>query len=102
MPANGILVFPGKAKLEVVAGNSFVHDDRARVLRRRAPEVTEISRRRVHVTNAILLEPRRGSEVVGFAETCEGVQVFGHWSQGVVLHPIGHAEDSVLLEKLAD
>ena len=42
MTADRVFVFPGKTKLKIMAGNSFVHGERPRILRRRAPEVTEI------------------------------------------------------------
>ena len=55
MAPDRILVFPGKTKLEVMPGNSFVHGQRPRILRGGAQKVTEVRRRRVDVANAILL-----------------------------------------------
>ena len=37
MPPDRILVFPGETKLEIMPGDSFVHDDRPRILRGGAP-----------------------------------------------------------------
>src|SRR5205085_5130960 len=42
MTLDWVLVFPGKTKLEVMAWNSFVNNDRPRVLRGRAPEIAEV------------------------------------------------------------
>ena len=42
MTANRILVFPGKTKLEIVAGNSFMDTNRAWIHRSRAPEVAKL------------------------------------------------------------
>ena len=59
MPANRILVFPGKAKLKVVAGNSFVHANRSRIHRSGAPEITEILRWFRHIANTVFIQARR-------------------------------------------
>ena len=42
MTADWIFVFPGKTKLEIVAGNSLVNGDRPRILRGRVPEIAEV------------------------------------------------------------
>ena len=42
MPPDRVLVFPGKTKLKIMPGNSFVNSDRPRVFCCRAPEVTEL------------------------------------------------------------
>src|SRR5438105_1108057 len=53
MTSNRVLMFPGKTKLKIVTGNSFMNADRSRILRGRAPEVTEIWRRLRQVTDAV-------------------------------------------------
>jgi hypothetical protein len=42
MPPDRVVVFPGKAKLKIVPGNSLVHSNRTGILRSRTPEVTEV------------------------------------------------------------
>src|SRR5439155_19087197 len=42
MPPNWVFVLPGKAKLEIMSWNSFVDNDRPRILCSGAPEVTKV------------------------------------------------------------
>src|SRR5438552_18701555 len=72
MPPDRIFVFPGKAKLEIMSGNSFVDNDRARILRGSAPEIAKIPGRLAHVANAIMIKSRGGSEVDVFGKTKKG------------------------------
>src|SRR5712691_608501 len=102
MPPDRVFVFPGETKLKIMAGNSFVNSDRPRILRSRAPEVTEVRRRFGDVTDAVLFQSRRRSEIVHFAESLQRAQIFRHWTQRVMLKPIGDGENAMLVEKLAD
>src|SRR6266481_124185 len=101
MPPNRVFVLPGKAKLEIMSGNSFVNDNRPRILRGGAPEITEVPGRLAHVANAILIQSRRRSEVVVFAKA-QNAQIFRHRPQSVMLQPAGNGEDTVLVEELAN
>src|SRR5947208_11688506 len=100
MPPDRIFVFPGKAKLEIMSGNSFVDNDRPRILRGGAPEITKIPGRLAHVANAVLIQSRRRSEIVVFAKT-KNAQIFRHRSKSVMLQPTEHGENDVLDEKVA-
>src|ERR1700681_1798422 len=97
MTPDWIFVFPGKTKLEVVTGNSFVYGDRPRILCGRAPEVTEVRGRFGDVTNAIILQSRGRSEVIGFTEALQRAQILRHRAQRVMLKPVGNGEDAVLV-----
>jgi len=55
MPPDRISVFPGKAKLEIMAGNPLVDSEGPRIQRCRVPEVAKFFRRLRHVTDAILI-----------------------------------------------
>src|SRR5437868_11367513 len=48
MPPNWVFVLPGKAKLEIMSRNSFVNNDRPRILCSGAPEVTKVPGRLAH------------------------------------------------------
>src|SRR5205807_7722013 len=99
MPPDRIFVFPGKAKLEIMSGNSFVDNDRPRILRGSAPEIAKIPGRLAHVANAILIQSRRRSEVVVFAKT-KNAQIFRHRPQSVMLQPTGPGEKAVLVSEV--
>src|SRR5947207_5819220 len=101
MPPNWVFVLPGKAKLEIMSRNSFVNDDRPRILCSGAPEVTKVPGRLAHVANAILIQSRRRSEVVVFAKA-QNTQIFRHRAQGIMLQPAGHGENPVFVEELAN
>src|SRR6266513_4494518 len=101
MQPNWVFVLPGKAKLEIMSGNSFVNNDRPRILCSGAPEVTKVPGRLAHVANAILIQSRRRSEVVVFAKT-KNAQIFRHRPQSVMLQPTGHGENAVLVEEVAN
>src|SRR5207244_11864511 len=90
------------AKLKVMTGHTFVDTDRSWVLRRRAPEITEIARRLSHIADAIVFQPRWRSKIVGLTEPLQRAQVFRHFSQRVMLEPIRHSQDSMVLEKFSD
>src|SRR5207245_9722853 len=101
MPPNWVFVLPGKAKLEIMSRNSFVNNDRPRILRSGAPEVTKVPGRLAHVANAILIQSRRRSEIVVFAKA-QNAQIFRHRPQSAMLQPVGHGGDAVLVEKPAN
>src|SRR5437660_3683463 len=101
MPPNWVFVLPGKAKREIMSGNSLVNNDRPRILRSGAPEVTKVPGRLAHVANAILIQSRRRSEIVVFAKA-QNAQIFRHRPQSVMLQPGGHGENAVLVDKLAN
>src|SRR5438046_6314007 len=101
MPPNWVFVLPGKAKLEIMSRNSFVDNDRPRILCSGAPEVTKVPGRLAHVANAILIQSRRRSEVVVFAKA-QNAKIFRQRPQGIMLQPAGHGENPVFLEELAN
>src|SRR5437868_14359977 len=84
-----------------MSGNSFVDNDRPRILGGGAPEIAKIPGRLAHVANAILIQSRRRSEVVVFAKT-KNAQIFRHRPQRVMLQPTGHGENAALIEEAAN
>src|SRR4051812_36627580 len=92
MTPNRVVMLPGKAELEVVPRSSFVDTERARIQRSRAQEISEFFGRFGHITDAILIQTRRRGEVVFFGET-KTTQVIRRCAQGVMLEPIGDAEN---------
>ena len=84
-----------------MTGDSFVNSDRPGIHCGGEPEVAKPFRRFRYVTNAILIQSRGRRKVVVLSKL-KRVQIFGRWSKRVMLDPLRHGENAVLLEKFAD
>src|ERR1043166_4065479 len=102
MPTDRVFMFPGKAQLKIMAGNSFVNCNRSRIFRGRTPEVTEVPCKLGHVTDAILAQTRWRREIVHLTEALQRAQIFRHGSKRVVLDPIRDGKDVAVSQKLPD
>ena len=56
--ADGVRMVPAPGELEVVSGDAFVDDDRARIVRGGEGEEAEVGAGRVFVAGAVLIEAR--------------------------------------------
>ncbi len=101
MPANRVLVFPGKTKLKIMARDSFVDADWPGIHRSCPPEIAEFVRRFGHVADAILVQTRWRSEIVGLAKA-ECLQIIRCRAQRPMLDPVRNAHDPVVFEKFSN
>src|SRR6266568_9391515 len=95
-------ILPRKSQLKIMAWNSFVHRNRTRILGGRQPEESHLFRRRIHITHAILDEPRWSSEVIGFAERAYRAKIFWHRTKRIVLDALRNGENVMCFEKVTN
>ncbi len=79
-----------------------MHRQRSRIGCSRAQEISELRRRRRDVTNAVLVQTRRRSEIIELGESLHRREIRRHRAKGVVLEPIRHGENPMRSKEIAD
>jgi len=102
MTPDRVFMFPGKTKLEIVAGNSFVDRQWSRILCSGAKKITIVSRGLSHIPASVILEPRCRCEVYHRSEILNRTQILRHRSLHEMLNPIGNSQNPAIDEEFSD